>query len=31
MLLLSDVGNTTTVVGLWNGDRIIHRWRVSTD
>lgn len=31
MLLLCDVGNTTTVLGLWNGERIIHRWRVSTD
>jgi type III pantothenate kinase len=31
MLLLCDVGNTTTVVGLWDGDRIVHRWRISTD
>ncbi|HEY7563500.1 MAG TPA: type III pantothenate kinase, partial [Acidimicrobiia bacterium] len=31
MLLLCDVGNTTTVVGLWDGDRVAHRWRVSTD
>ena len=31
MLLLIDVGNTTTVVGLWDGDRVVHRWRISTD
>lgn len=31
MLLLCDVGNTTTVVGLWDGDHVAHRWRVSTD
>ena len=31
MLLLCDVGNTTTVVGLWDGDEVAHRWRVSTD
>ncbi|HKX75811.1 MAG TPA: type III pantothenate kinase [Acidimicrobiia bacterium] len=31
MLLLCDVGNTTTVVGLWDGDGVIRRWRVSTD
>lgn len=31
MLLLCDVGNTTTVVGLWDSNRVVHRWRVSTD
>ncbi|MGQ0849794.1 MAG: type III pantothenate kinase [Actinomycetota bacterium] len=31
MLLLCDVGNTTTVVGLFDGDRILYRWRISTD
>jgi type III pantothenate kinase len=31
MLLLVDVGNTTTVVGLWGSDHVEHRWRVSTD
>lgn len=31
MLLLCDVGNTTTVVGLWDGDGVLRRWRVSTD
>ena len=31
MLLLCDVGNTTTVVGLWDGDHVDRRWRISTD
>jgi type III pantothenate kinase len=31
MLLLCDVGNTTTVVGLWDSDHVAYRWRVSTD
>lgn len=31
MLLLCDVGNTTTVVGLWDGEGMVHRWRISTD
>jgi type III pantothenate kinase len=31
MLLLCDVGNTTTVVGLWDGAAVVRRWRVSTD
>ena len=31
MLLLCDVGNTTTVVGLWNVDHVERRWRISTD
>jgi type III pantothenate kinase len=31
MLLLIDVGNTTTVVGLWDSDHVAHRWRISTD
>jgi type III pantothenate kinase len=31
MLLLCDVGNTTTVVGLWDGQTVLKRWRVSTD
>ncbi len=30
MLLLVDVGNTNTVMGTWNGSRMVHRWRVST-
>ena len=31
MLLLCDVGNTTTVVGLWDGESAVYRWRISTD
>ncbi|MGH8928408.1 MAG: type III pantothenate kinase [Acidimicrobiia bacterium] len=31
MLLLCDVGNTTTVTGLWEDQRVVRRWRVSTN
>lgn len=31
MLLTIDVGNTHTVLGLFDGDEIIEHWRVSTD
>ncbi|HEX2421432.1 MAG TPA: type III pantothenate kinase [Acidimicrobiia bacterium] len=31
MLLLCDVGNTNTIVGLWDGQGAAHRWRISTD
>ena len=30
MLLVLDVGNTNTVVGLFRGDDLVHRWRLST-
>ncbi len=30
MLLLADVGNTHTVLGLWNGEKIVERWRIGT-
>lgn len=30
MLLVIDVGNTNTVIGALDGDRIAHRWRIST-
>lgn len=30
MLMTIDAGNSTTVVGLFNGDELIHHWRVST-
>lgn len=30
MLLAVDVGNTTTVIGLYRGDELIDHWRVST-
>ncbi|MTV24968.1 type III pantothenate kinase [Nitriliruptoraceae bacterium ZYF776] len=31
MLLACDVGNSTTVVGLFRGPDLLHHWRVSTD
>jgi len=31
MLLTVDVGNTHTVLGLFDGDDIVEHWRVSTD
>jgi len=31
MLLAIDVGNTATILGLWDGDRLLERWRVATD
>ncbi len=31
MLLAIDVGNTNTVLGLFDGDTIIHSWRIKTD
>ena len=30
MLLAMDIGNSTTVIGLFDGERLAHRWRVST-
>ncbi|MEI6405087.1 MAG: type III pantothenate kinase [Actinomycetes bacterium] len=31
MLLAIDVGNTNTVLGLFDGDRIVQSWRIKTD
>jgi type III pantothenate kinase len=31
MLLTIDIGNTHTVLGLFEGDQIVEHWRVSTD
>lgn len=31
MLLTIDIGNTHTVLGLFEGDEIVEHWRVSTD
>lgn len=31
MLITIDVGNTHTVVGIYEGDRLSHHWRLSTD
>ena len=30
MLIVIDVGNTNTVLGAFLGDRVMHRWRVTT-
>jgi type III pantothenate kinase len=30
MLLVVDVGNTNTVLGLFEGDHLLHTWRIST-
>ncbi len=31
MLLAVDIGNTNTVLGLFDGDRLIHDWRIRTE
>jgi type III pantothenate kinase len=31
MLLVIDVGNTNTVLGLYDGDKLIHDWRIRTE
>lgn len=31
MLLAIDVGNTNTVLGLFDGDTLTHSWRINTD
>jgi type III pantothenate kinase len=31
VLLAVDVGNTQTVIGVWNGDELAQHWRVATD
>ncbi len=31
MLLAIDVGNTQTVIGVFDGERLAHHWRLSTD
>lgn len=30
MLLAVDVGNTQTVLGIYNGDELVHMWRLAT-
>ena len=30
MLLVIDVGNTHTVLGLYDGDKLLHHWRIRT-
>ena len=31
MLLAIDIGNTNTVLGVFDGEQIVHSWRVKTD
>lgn len=31
MLLVVDIGNTNIVLGTYDGDKLLHHWRVSTD
>jgi type III pantothenate kinase len=31
MLLTVDIGNSNTVVGTFDGDELVHHWRLSTD
>ena len=31
MLLCADIGNTNIKIGLFNGDEMVQRWRISTD
>jgi type III pantothenate kinase len=31
MLVTIDVGNTHTVIGIYDGERLTHHWRISTD
>ena len=31
MLLTIDVGNTNTVLGVFDGDEVVEHWRIATD
>lgn len=31
MLLVFDIGNTNIVLGTYDGDKLLHHWRISTD
>jgi type III pantothenate kinase len=31
MLLVVDVGNTNTVLGVYDGEKLLHHWRIFTD
>jgi len=31
MLLVIDVGNSNTVLGVYEGEKLLHHWRVWTD
>ena len=31
MIFIVDIGNSNTVVGIYKGEDLIKRWRISTD
>ena len=31
MLLTIDVGNTNTVMGMFDGEEVVEHWRIATD
>ena len=31
MLLAVDVGNTNTVLGVFDGEEVVEHWRIATD
>ncbi|TYB97967.1 type III pantothenate kinase, partial [Micromonospora sp. WP24] len=31
MLLCIDIGNTNTVLATFDGDKLVHSWRIKTD
>ena len=31
MIFIVDIGNSNTVVGIYKGENLIRRWRISTD
>ena len=31
MLLCIDIGNTNTVLATFDGDKLVHNWRIKTD
>ena len=31
MLLVIDVGNTNTVMGIYDGKKLVHDWRIRTE
>jgi type III pantothenate kinase len=31
MILVIDAGNSETTIGLWNGTKVVERWRTTTD
>ncbi len=31
MLLVADIGNTSTTIGVYEGDKLINSWKLSSD